>query len=159
MIIIIVWIESIVISMITKFQAFSTSLVWTTAFLRLRLKQSISFTLKNSSTNFLRQNSIWLLGQIDPEFLLGANLKVPKKMQHDWYFFFPESFSHFFNRCEKSWPLFNGICYGIVNAAMSMQVLKFIGFLTLLHQRFRHLERLILAEGNLLLYACTKNTL
>ncbi|XP_043269513.1 uncharacterized protein [Venturia canescens] len=50
-------------------------------------------------------------------------------------------------RCERSWPLFNGICYGIVNAAMSMQVLKFIGFLMLLYQRFGHLEKLILTEG------------
>lgn len=54
----------------------------------------------------------------------------------------------FIVRCEKSSPLFNGITYGVVNAAMSMQLLKFIGFLILLYQRFAHLEKLIMPEGN-----------
>lgn len=50
--------------------------------------------------------------------------------------------------CEESAPMFNGITYGMVNAAISMQLLKFVGLSFLLYQRFRRLcEILLLPEG------------
>nr|KAF7429195.1 hypothetical protein H0235_005593 [Vespula pensylvanica] len=49
--------------------------------------------------------------------------------------------------CEESAPMFNGITYGMVNAAISMQLLKFVGLSFLLYQRFRRLcEILLLSE-------------
>ncbi|XP_047347753.1 uncharacterized protein LOC124948336 isoform X4 [Vespa velutina] len=49
--------------------------------------------------------------------------------------------------CEESAPMFNGITYGMVNAAISMQLLKFVGLSFLLYQRFRKLcEILLLPE-------------
>ncbi|XP_015172638.1 PREDICTED: uncharacterized protein LOC107064458 [Polistes dominula] len=49
--------------------------------------------------------------------------------------------------CEESAPMFNGITYGMVNAAISMQLLKFVGLSFVLYQRFRRLcEILLLPE-------------
>ncbi|KAK2579692.1 hypothetical protein KPH14_011039 [Odynerus spinipes] len=49
--------------------------------------------------------------------------------------------------CEETAPLFTGITYGVVNAAISMQLLKFFGLSLLLYQRFRKLcEILLLPE-------------
>ncbi|XP_034949609.1 uncharacterized protein [Chelonus insularis] len=50
--------------------------------------------------------------------------------------------------CETRYVIFNGVVYGIVNATMSMQILKFIGMLVLLYQRFQHLDKLVVQRNN-----------
>ncbi|XP_008553159.1 uncharacterized protein LOC103575231 [Microplitis demolitor] len=55
---------------------------------------------------------------------------------------------YFTYMCEKSDFIFNAVAYSVVNVTMSMQIMKFIGMLLLLYQRFDHLDNVILQINN-----------
>lgn len=48
---------------------------------------------------------------------------------------------------DGKYPIFNGFSYAFVYGGISMQILKFVGLILLLHARFNHLSELVLPKG------------